>query len=218
MEEKKVTKKRKPKIKCDYRVKLYEDGKYHWMYDLKLLKNPAVFFEVYWVLGITMLIFFCIMFLIQACESGLSDMDFGLVLEITGITAAIMAVLGLLGYLLYAALSGWKYSVHFIMDEKGVVHKQAASAQKVAKGIGFLTVLAALASKRPGVAGAGMLASSRTEMSSDFFFVRRVKAVKWMNTIKVNERFSRNRVFVDDADFDFVYNYICSRCPNAKIG
>jgi hypothetical protein len=44
-----------------------------------------------------------------------------------------------------------------------------------------------------------------------------VKAIRRMNTIKVNERFQKNRVYVSDEDFDFVYDYITSRCTNAKI-
>ena len=50
----------KSEIAYDYRVRLYEDGKYHWKYDLHLLKNPAVLMDVYWVLGVTMIIFACV--------------------------------------------------------------------------------------------------------------------------------------------------------------
>jgi len=214
-EEKKRT--RKPRIKCDYRVKLYEDGKYHWMYDLHLLKNPSVLIDVYKALGMTLLITGCIIFLIQACSEGLSLKAFGISLQIIGVMVGIFSVLGLLGYLLYAAMSGWTYTVHFILDEKGVVHKQAPKSQKVAKKIGILTVLAGLLARRPGVAGAGMLSASRMTMSSDFSVVKKVKALRWMNTIKVNEPFGKNRVYVCDEDFDFVYNFISSHCPKAKI-
>ena len=126
-------------------------------------------------------------------------------------------MLGLLGYLLYAAISGWVYTVHFIMDEKGVEHEQAPRTQKIAKRIGILTVLVGLFARKPGVMGSGMLASSRTSMSTDFNIVKKVKAKRWMNTIMVNEPFCKNRVYVSDADFDFVYDYISSRCPKAKI-
>lgn len=214
-EEKKRT--RKPRIKCDYRVKLYEDGKYHWMYDLHLLKNPSVLIDVYKALGMTLLITGCIIFLIQACSEGLSLKAFGISLQIIGVMVGIFSVLGLLGYLLYAAMSGWTYTVHFILDEKEVVHKQAPKSQKVAKKIGILTVLAGLLARRPGVAGAGMLSASRMTMSSDFSVVKKVKALRWMNTIKVNEPFGKNRVYVCDEDFDFVYNFISSHCPKAKI-
>ena len=208
---------RKPKINCDYSVKLYEDGKYHWMYDLYLLKNPAVFIDVFKVLGISVGIVGCFFFLIQACSSGFHIEDFVFVFKLMGIMIAIMGVLGILGYLLYAAISGWKYTVNFTMDENGVVHEQAPQAEKTAKRIGVLTALAGAASGKPGVVGAGMISASRTSMRSDFSSVRKVKAIRWMNTIKVNERFGKNRVYVADEDFDFVYKYISSHCPNAKI-
>jgi len=208
---------RKPRIHCDYRVKLYEDGKYHWLYDVHLLKNPAILMEVYWVLGITLAIFALILFTIHACDSGFKAEGLLMVLKITGIMGAGMLVLGLLAYLLYAALAGWTYSVHFIMDEQGVEHRQAPRAQKVAKGLGFLTVLVGLASRRPGVAGAGVLSASRTSMSTDFKVVKKVKAMRWMDTIKVHEPFGRNQVYVGAADFDFVYDFISRHCPKAKI-
>lgn len=217
MEEEKKIKKRKPRIKCNYRVQLYEDGKYHWMYDLHLLKNPSVLIDVYKMLGITMVIFFFILFVIHSCSEGLNVETFGTVINIVAVIAAIFFVLGLLGYLLYAAISGWVYTVHFILDEKGVVHKQSPKAKKVAKRIGFLTMMAGLLSRRPSVMGSGALAASRTSMSSDFSVVRKVKALRRINTIKVNEPFGKNRVYVCNEDFDFVYDYICSHCPKAKI-
>lgn len=212
MEKTRRTNSQEPEIKCDYRVKLYEDGKYHWLYDLNLLKNPGVLLDVLWVMSISMGIVFIILFMIQACEDGLNIEGLSFVLKITGFMAAIMLVLSLLGYLLYAAISGWTYTVHFIMDENGVVHKQAPKSEKIAKRIGLMTILAGIVSRKPSTMGAGMLSASRTEMRSDFSDVRKVKAIRWMNTIKVNELFGKNRVYVNNADFDFVYNFICSHC------
>ena len=101
---------------------------------------------------------------------------------------------------------------NLIMDEKGVVHEQSTKAQEVGKTIGLLSVLVGLLAKKPGVAGSGMVAAGRTTMRSNFSNVRKVKAVRRMNTIMVNERFSKNRVYVCDEDFDFVYDFISSRC------
>jgi len=215
MEKRKNTTTQNPGIQCDYRVKLYEDGKYHWMYDLHLLKNPAVLIDVYKMLGITVVIVGCILFLIQACDTGFQLEGLGFILKLMGIIAGITVVLGLLGYLLYAAMSGWKYTALFTMDENGVVHEQGPRAEKVSERIGCLVMLAGLLSKKPGVAGSGMLAASRSTMSTDFSKVKKVKAIRWMNTIKVNEPFGKNRVYVDNDDFDFVYNFIRSRCQKA---
>lgn len=217
MAENKIEKSQEPKVKCDYRVKLYEDGKYHWLYDLNLLKNPAVLIDLFKVLGITVGIVAFIIVAMQACENGFQAEDMLFALELIAIMAGIMLVLGILGYLVYAAMSGWEYTAHFIMDENGVVHKQAPRAEKVSERIGCLTVIVALLTRKPGVAGSGMLAASRTTMTSNFSSVRNVKAIRRMNTIKVNERFEKNRVYVSDEDFDFVYDFISSRCVNAKL-
>jgi hypothetical protein len=37
-----------------------------------------------------------------------------------------------------------------------------------------------------------------------------------LHVIKVNQLFEHNQVYVRKEDFDFVYNYIKSRCPKAK--
>ena len=65
-------------------------------------------------------------------------------------------------------------------------------------------------------AGAGMLAASKNASISAFTHVKRVKARRWLHVIKVNQLFEHNQVYVRKEDFDFVYNYIKSRCPKAK--
>ena len=217
MAKKEIKKIQKELIEYNYRVRLFEDDKYHWKYDLHLLKNPAVLIDVLKVLGIALAIVGCFMFLVQACDNGVNIESLSFVLKLTGIMAAIMVVVGLLGYLLYAAMSGWKYTALFTMDENGVVHEQSVKAQKIGEGIGLLTILAGLLSKRPGVTGAGMMAAGRSTMSSDFSKVKKVKAIRWMNLIKVNEPFSKNRIYVNDADFDFVYDYISSHCKKEGV-
>ena len=201
----------------DYQVRLYPDGKYHWLYDLHMLKNPAVLFEVFRVFAISIGIIGVFMFVIISCEDGVSLDSTVTILKIVGLMAAIFLGLCLIGYPLYAALLGWKYTVHFIMDENGVEHQQTAKSKSVGKKISLLTALVGLLSRRPTVAGAGMLAASRTSMTSEFRVVRKVKAVRWMHLIRVNETLSRNQVYVDDADFEFVYNFICRHCQKAKI-
>lgn len=99
------------------------------------------------------------------------------------------------------------------MDEKGIGHKQAASAAKKARKMAEGTFLAGAASGRPGVMGAGVLAS-RTELSSDFSRVRRIRPFPRLHLIKVDARFSHNQVYVPAEDFPFVLDFIRTHCPH----
>ena len=38
---------------ADSRVTLYPDGKYRWVYEVPMLKNPSILIDVYKVLGIS---------------------------------------------------------------------------------------------------------------------------------------------------------------------
>ncbi len=48
---------------------LCPDGKYRWVYDMPMLKNPSVLFEVFWVLGISFGIVWLFVLLLGGCES-----------------------------------------------------------------------------------------------------------------------------------------------------
>ena len=44
----------------------------------------------------------------------------------------------------------------------------------------------------------------------------RIIPCRRMNLIKVNQRFAKNRIYVNDEDFDFVYNFLLTNCKNLK--
>ena len=194
-----------------------KDGKYRWVYEVHLLKNYVILWEVYRVLAVSCLICFFIVGCMGLCSDGLDGLKTLIPsLKFFLITIAAILAMGFLGYFLYAAINGWKYCARFTMDDKEVVHEMMPKHAKKAQVVSTLTVLAGLMARKPGVMGAGMLAAKTTSVSC-FDSVIKVKGVKRRNLIKVNERMFRNQVYVEDEDFDFVYNYICEHCPNAKI-
>ncbi len=197
-------------------VQLYPDGKYRWVYEVNLLTNYSILFDVWKVLGISMGIL-VILFAIIAIFDGDWNVDsfIGMATSL-GIVVLIMLVLGLIGYFVYAAISGWKYAVLFIMDEKEVTHQQMPNTVKKGQLIGALAILAGLASGRPGVVGTGVLSMSRTTMTSTLANVERLIPCRRMNLIKVNQRLAKNRVYVNAEDFDFVYNFLLTNCKNLK--
>ena len=197
-------------------VRLYPDGKYRWVYEVNMLTNFSILFDVWKVLGISMGIL-VLLFVVIAVFDGDWDVDMLIGMASTlGVVALVMLVLGLIGYFVYAAISGWKYAVLFIMDEKEVVHQQMPNTVKKGQLIGALTILAGFASGRPGAVGTGVLAQSRLSMTSTLAHVERLISCRKINLIKVNERFEKNRVYVNTEDFDFVYDFLLTHCTHLK--
>ena len=82
--------------------------------------------------------------------------------------------------------------------------------------MGLIAALVGLAAKRPTTAGAGLLSATRQASTSDFKYVKKVKAYPRRHLIKVNETLNKNQVYAATEDFDFVLDWIRTRCINAK--
>ncbi len=196
-------------------VKLCEDGKYRWVYEMNMITNPTIFLTVFkvffWIIVSMWFVFGLILYVFPGDWEGLWGMS-----KAALVGLGIMAVLTLLGVLVLAAIYGGKYVVLFEMDENEVKHIQLPRQFKKAQALGLLTALVGVASKRPTTAGAGLLSAARNSSTSEFRLVRSVKARRRLNVIKVNQLLNRNQVYVPDEDFDFVYDWIKSRCTNVK--
>ncbi len=198
------------------RVALYPDGKYRWTYEMSLFKNPTVFFLIWKIFFFIILGIFAVLTVVDAVEWGGEFGDRALVnLKFFGIFAGGMTVLVGTGYLIYAAMMGGKYVVDFEMDGYGVRHAQAPAQAKKAKKIGRAAVFTGAAAGSLSAGGAG-IGAQRTEMYSDFAKVRRVRAYPRRDLIKVNAPFSRNQVYAQKEDFEFVRDFIISHCPDLK--
>lgn len=195
---------------------LCPDGKYRWVYSVPMLKNPAILFEVWWVLAVSFGVVWLFTVLLGCCSSHAKFEEFWDITRGFLLLTAFFLVLGCVAYFFVAWYYGWKYSVLFIMDENGVEHKLLPSEVSKARTIGKLTALAGAASGKPAMVGLGIQAAKRTSMTSGYDSVRRLIPCPRMNLIKVRERFSRNMVFAADEDFDFVYKFLYDHCRNAK--
>ena len=191
---------------------------FSWKYDVNLFKDPTILVLIYKVLFLSCIICFFLVSCIAMCDDGidgLSDIipDAKTLLIITLIVIGV----GFVGYFLYAIIMGGKYSIMFTMDKKHIVHEQIPKQAKKSKKISFLLVLAGLLAKRPTSVGTGMITAEHTKTISNFEDVILVKAVRRFNMIKVNEKFTKNRVYVNSDDYDFVLDFIIKHCPNAQI-
>lgn len=196
-------------------IRLCPDGKYRWYYEYPMLLNPTILYTVWKVMMISALFPALVVFFSSLSEGFLKAL-LGLV-SVLGITFGIMFVLSWLAYFILAACYGFKYIVLFTMDEQGVVHAQQNRQFKKAQAIGWLTAAAGIAQGKPGVVGTGLLVSSKQTLSSTFKNVNKIIGHRRLNTIKVNQLLAKNQVYVKKEDYDFVWEYITSRCPNAKI-
>ncbi len=186
---------------------LCEDGKYRWIYEMSLFKNPTVIILVWKILFFILLGIFAFTMLMDVFSGYMNGERFLDTLKILGYFIIGMTVLCALSYLLYAAIMGGKYIVMFEMDDEGVNHKQLPRQAKKAEIIGRLTALAGLASHNLTTVGVGLI-SARSEMYTRFGNVRKIKAYPNRDLIKLNERLMHNQVYAAKEDFDFVYGYI----------
>ena len=199
-------------------ITMCTDGKYRWVYELNLYKNPAIIKEVGRVMFISLVIVLALIFGFQMIDGiGTFAEKLQFVAELAGILVAILLVITVLGYLLYSYMMGGTYCALFEMDENGVCNKAQEKHIKKAELISAITVIAGLAGGRPGVIGTGMLASARSSMYTGFNDVRELEILPGQHLIRLNEKLSRNQVYAEDEDFVFVADYIRSRCRNAKI-
>ncbi|MBO6159175.1 MAG: zinc ribbon domain-containing protein [Firmicutes bacterium] len=197
-------------------IYLCPDGKYRWIYEYRMLKNPTILITV--LKGMTLswgiVMGFIVLFLLIDGDfrywnrsDGLSFFGAFLLLLL------FLLVLSVVSYLILAAVWGWSYQVLLTMDEDGVELRMMKKDFQKAQAIGWLTAAAGLVSGNIGRVGTGILAATRDSSSSVFQRVRKVKAVRRRQVIYVNQLLGHNQVYAEGADYDFVLNYICERVP-----
>ena len=194
----------------DNNVTLCPDGIYRWVYELNMFKNTAILGTLFKIFGGIA----AAIWLLMNITDGFSNF-----LETTKIMLIIvvgMVVLVGLSYLIVAAMNGGKYCVLFEMDETCLRHIQLPKQFKKAQVAGWIAMIAGAIAGNPTTTGAGILAASRNSLVSEFPKVRNIKAYPARNLIKVNAPFSNNQVYVDEANFQFVLDFIRSHCPKAS--
>ena len=150
-------------------ITMCTDGKYRWVYELNLYKNPAIIKEVGRVMFISLVIVLALIFGFQMIDGiGTFAEKLQFVAELAGILVAILLVITIMGYLLYSYVMGGTYCALFEMDENGVCNKTQEKHIKKAELISAITMIAGLAGGWPEVIGTGMLASARTSMYTRF--------------------------------------------------
>ena len=188
-----------------------ENGTYRWYYEFDMLKNPMVIRTVFKIFFYILLGLCAFLIFLDIIEG-----DFGVtsLIETTkamGITAGILFGLSIISYFILAGIYGFKYCVLFEMNDEGIKHIQMEKQFKRAKALAWVEAIAGMASGNVTLAGSGLLAGTKNQLTTDFDKVKKVKVIKKHNTIKIDAPFSHNQIYVCDEDFDFVLNYINER-------
>ena len=194
------------------------DGKYRWIYELNMLKNPMIALTILKILVIVFIAITIFELLIEVFDGNVSVWvkDFLLTPEFL-ILPGILLGLSLIGYFVTATIYGFKYIVLFEMDEEGIAHKQLPRQFKKAEALGWLAAMAGAAAGNMIAMGSGILATSKDMSLSDFEQVKKVRKHKRFNAIELSEPMEHNQIYAEKEDFDFVWEYISMRCKNAEI-
>ena len=195
-------------------IGLGPDGKYRWIYEMSLFKNPSIFLLVWKIFFFICLGIFAMIVIIDAAE-GYMDGERALnTLGIFGIVMGVMTALVWISFLIYAAIMGGKYVAMFEMDENGVNHKQLPKQAKKAMGIAAAAILIGMLS-HSNSAVIGGIAATNTEMYTSFSKTKKVRFYPKRDTIKISHLLMHNQVYAKPEDFDFVQNYILQRVPDS---
>lgn len=105
----------------------------------------------------------------------------------------------------------------FEMDQKGLNHIQMKKQFDKAKVLSLFCAITAAAANNISAAGAGILAGSRQSLYTKFSSVTNIRSYRRQNCIKVSSLFVKNQVYVQEHQFDFVWQFLMAHCPNAKL-
>lgn len=118
----------------------------------------------------------------------------------------------ILTYLFIRIIYGGMYEAEFIVDEKGI---QCISEQKQGrknKIVNGLTVLAGFLSQKPAIAGAGILAETKSRVFVPWENIRKVKYVDKEHVVIVSGRLTESiALFCTRENYSLVKNVIRSR-------
>ena len=199
-------------------VYLCPDGKYRWIYEFDMRKNPTVMISVMRVLLLAYGIIMAFMIALHLFEGTFENLrEYWDFYKWFLLLLAFLLLLSVFAYAIVARSFGWRYVLFYTMDEEHVESRPLRQQADKAKALSWLTVLAGLAAGRPGTVGAGLNAASRDVAVSVFQKVRKVKTVRRRHVVYVNHRLVHNQIYAEKADLEFVRDFIVAHCPNARI-
>ena len=192
---------------------LSDDGKYRWIYEMSMFKNPTIFVMIWKIFFFIVLGIFAFIMFIDLINGDLDGETALNTLKIFGYFVLGMTALVAISFLIYAAIMGGKYIVLFTMDEDGINHEQVPIQAKKARGIADAAILISLLTGSHSTLTSG-LAAANTSMYTAFSKTRKVRFSPRRDLIRIRQMLFRNQIYAKPEDFDFVQSYILARVPD----
>lgn len=193
------------------------NGSIRWIYIQNMWKHT----EILWTVLILFGIIFGIMFLIGTIHDIYETIRYGTVVTgksiLKGMSVFLaiyvfMSVISVISWVIMCKINKGRQYLIFTLTEKTVTYDLMPESQEIANVIG----LTAMISDDAGTVAAGIAASNQTFVSN-FERVKKVKAIPKHDLIRVNGMFVKNTIYCSSDQFEFVWNWITTRCPSAKI-
>lgn len=198
-------------------ISIDENGKYVWEYEVDLYQNKVIFDLIMKILTGIFAFIVIVMTALIIMDGSFDWEGMWFFLKIAIPIFLFVYVLGFLSYRYYAYSLGGVYHMRFEMDEEGINHIPMQREREYSRKVGLFSMLVGLFTRNVGQVGSGFYVATLENIYSRFDKVTSVKADRKHDLINVNYVTLNNQVYVGKEDYDFVFDYIASRCPKAKI-
>ena len=194
--------------------KIYQDreGSYKWIYNIDLDRNPVILMTVLLVIHV-LYAFLLIFWIFLSVRFGF-DLEMYAILFGTYIAVLIISLLSV-------KYVNWRYKGRYLMvyhmTEEFIRVAQIRDQGDMTRQLSFLRGLLGILANEPGTVISGMALSTMTDASSRYKSVYRINGERKNDVIHLTSLFLFNMVFVTPEYYEFVWKYIVSRCPKAKI-
>lgn len=194
-------------------VFLEEDGTYNWIYCMKLLKNLSMLKFVTKVIAFCYALMVIIIFVLTRGSGSILWL-----LGILGLCFAGVILIILFSFWLMDKIFKGSYMLIYEMNDEGIIFSQTTDQAQITRAIAATSAAVNAAGGNVGgvIAGTG-LAMRPNSFPAAFSKVRSVKGIRRENLIWVNSFLQYLQVYVPDGAYDFVWEYITTRCVNARI-
>ena len=208
------------------KVTLFEDGIYRWRYDMDMWHNryllKLLMRILCLILGIPAL-FILAMLCRQALpllnrDDPWSEImmtlhnDLTLLAVVVGMLAG-MIVLALIIYAVCAAAMHGIWRLRFQMDDTAVALVRDPEKMRALNALGTIAAVTGLLVGKPGdsVRIGSTLAMVNSNGTTRFESVRRVKCIEACDVIDLREWFGMNQIYIPEADYALVRDFILAR-------